>query len=401
MSGSKSRPERSDMTGRLAGPVRAMPRSGIRDFFDIVSQMKEVISLSIGEPDFTTPWHIREHAIYALERGATGYTGNRGLPRLLRAISDYLERAFGLSYHPDTELLVTVGVSEALDVALRALVDPGDEVVYHEPCYVSYAPVVGMAHGVPVPIETSAADGFRIAPEALAAAITPRTKVVVLNFPNNPTGGTADAENLRALADILVARDVLVISDEIYSELTYEGEHTSIASFPGMRERTIFLHGFSKALAMTGFRIGYAAAPPELCEAMMKIHQYTMLCAPILSQEAAIEALRHPERDIEDMKEAYRKRRNYIVGALEAMGIPCHRPRGAFYAFPDISRFGMTSKDFALGLLDAEQVALVPGTAFGPSGEGFVRCSYATALEDIRTAMERLERYTRKVGNTC
>lgn len=398
MSVSESLPKTpTPLSDKIAGPVRDMPRSGIRDFFDIVSQMKSVISLSVGEPSFTTPWHIRQHAIAALERGETGYTGNRGLPKLLKAISSYLDRTYNLSYDPDSEMLVTVGVSEALDVALRALINPGDEVIFHEPCYVSYRPVVQMAHGIPVAIQTREENGFTITPDELRAAITPKSKVLVLNFPNNPTGGTADAANLGKLAEIAVEHDLVVISDEIYSELTYEGDHVSIATLPGMRERTIFLHGFSKALAMTGFRIGYACAPPELSEAMMKIHQYTMLCAPILSQEAAIEALSDPERDIEEMKVAYQQRRNYVVSAFEAMGMPCMKPRGAFYAFPNVTRYGLSSKDFALKFLDAEEVALVPGTAFGDCGEGFVRCSYATDLEYIKIAMERLERFTKSL----
>lgn len=379
-----------DLVSKLATPVRDMPRSGIRDFFDIVSQMKEVISLSIGEPDFVTPWHIREHTIFALEQGRTGYTGNRGLPKLLRGLCEYVERTFAISYNPESECLVTVGVSEALDLALRALINPGDEVIYHEPCYVSYAPLINMAHGKAVCIETKAEDGFCITPEQLKAVLTPKSKVLVLNFPNNPTGGTADREQLMELAKLAIQHDLIVISDEVYAELTYEGEHTSIAALPGMRDRTIFLHGFSKAWAMTGFRVGYACAPPELTEAMMKIHQYNMLCAPILSQEAAIEALTQPEADIGEMRDSYRRRRNYILHAFDEIGLPCHAPRGAFYAFPDVSEFGMASKDFALKFLDAQEVAIVPGTAFGACGEGFVRCSYATALDDIKIAMERL-----------
>ena len=388
MSGSKS------LRDQLATPVRDMPRSGIRDFFDIVSQMDDVISMSVGEPDFRTPWHIREHAIYALERGATGYTGNRGLPRFLHAVSNYVEQAFGLSYNPDTELLATVGVSEGLDLALRALLNPGDEVIYHEPCYVSYAPVVSMAHGVPVPIHTTEAEGFHMTPEALEHAISPRSKVVMLNYPNNPTGGASNREYLEGIARLAQQHDLIVISDEIYSELTYEGEHTSIATLPGMRDRTIFLHGFSKALAMTGFRIGYACAPPELTEAMMKIHQYTMLCAPILSQEAAIEAMRQPEKDIAEMRAAYQRRRNFIYQAYRDMGIPVPKPRGAFYIFPDISQFGLSSKEFAMRFLDEHNVAVVPGTAFGSCGEGFIRCSYATAMDEIRQAMERMKVFT-------
>ncbi len=382
----------------IAGALHELPRSGIRDFFDIVSSMSDVISLGVGEPGFDTPWHIREAAVFALEKGATGYTSNRGLLKLRGAISQYVARTFGLAYDPKEEILVTVGVSEALDLALRAIIDPGDEILYHEPCYVSYGPLIRLCHGVPVAIPTGADQSFRLTADAVRARLTPRSKALILNFPNNPTGAALSPQDLRDLAALAVEHDLLVITDEIYAELSYDDEPLSIASLPGMKERTIFLHGFSKAWAMTGFRIGYACSPPELSEAMMKVHQYTMLCAPILSQEAAVEALRTPESDIATMKSAYRTHRNFIHSALEEMGIPCCRPAGAFYAFPSIAGFGMGAKDFAVQLLQEERVAVVPGTAFGPSGEGFIRCSYATALDDIKTAMQRLNAFLQRHG---
>ncbi len=378
---------------RLAETVRDMPRSGIRDFFDIVSQMPEAISLGVGEPGFHTPWHIRDASIFALEKGATGYTSNLGLMKLRQAISGYVLEAFGVCYDPASEILVTVGVSEALDLALRALINPGDEVMYHEPCYVSYAPVIRLAHGVPVAIETQAKDGFRLTVEQLERKWTPKAKVLMLNFPNNPTGSTLSGDDRRALAEFCQDRDLIVVSDEIYSELTYEGDRGSVAALPGMRERTIFLHGLSKAWAMTGFRIGYACAPRELTEAMTTIHQYTMLCAPILSQEAAAEALRQPAKDIREMHTQYLRNRNFIHSALREMGLDCVKPHGAFYAFPSVAATGLSSRDFALQLLQREKVAVVPGTAFGACGEGFVRCSFATDLEKIKIAMERMGRF--------
>ena len=377
----------------LADNLAEVPKSGIRDFFDIVSTMDDVISLGIGEPDFATPWHVREASVYALEHGATGYTSNMGLLKLRQELSTYVGRTFGVNYDPDEEILITVGVSEALDLAIRAVVNPGDEVIYHEPCYVSYKPLITFARGVPVVVETSEADGFRMTAEALKAKITNKTKAVLLNFPNNPTGGAMRPEDIQGIADLAIEHDLLVITDEIYAELTYEREHPSIAALPGMRERTIFLHGFSKAWAMTGFRIGYACAPPVLTDAMMKIHQYTMLCAPILSQEAALEALRYPEEDIQEMKSSYLKRRNFVYNSFKEMGIPCRLPEGAFYAFPDISGFGMNAHDFAYRFLDAKKVACVPGTAFGGCGEGHIRCSYATSMEALKEAMARLAEF--------
>ncbi len=383
----------SNAASRIAAHIRDIPRSGIRDFFDIVSTMKDVISLGIGEPDFDTPWHIREAAIHALERGATSYTSNLGLLALRQAIARYTDRTFNLRYDPATEILVTVGVSEALDLALRAIIEPGDEILYHEPCYVSYAPVVIFAHGRPVAVETRAEDGFRLTRAQLEAKVTPRTKALLLNFPNNPTGAVLDARDVRAIADFAIERDLLVLSDDIYAELTYGGRHTSIASLPGMKERTIFLHGYSKAWAMTGFRMGYACGPPELIEAMMKIHQYTMLCASIISQEAALEALHEAERDIEEMRAEYERRRNFLYHSFREMGLPCHEPRGAFYAFPSIGHLGVSSKEFALRLLEKERVAVVPGTAFGSCGEGFIRCAYATGMDDLKEAMARIARF--------
>ncbi len=377
----------------IADHVRQIPRSGIREFFDIVQSQADVISLGVGEPDFVTPWHIREAAIYALEQGKTSYTSNLGLLKLREAICAHLESHFSLSYNPQNQVLIAVGVSEALDIALRALINPGDEVLYHEPCYVSYSPSVALAHGVAVPVSCSAENGFAVKAEAIEQAITPRSKVLVLNFPTNPTGGTMTRVELLRIADVVLRHNLLVITDEIYAELTFEGEHFSIASLPGMRERTIFLHGFSKAYAMTGFRIGYACGPAELIEAMMRIHQYSMLCASIVSQEAALEAIQRGEPDTIEMRDQYRVRRNYIVSALNEMGLTCHLPRGSFYAFPCIRSTGLSSKEFALKLLQEEKVACVPGNAFGASGEGYVRCCFATSLDRIQLATERMARF--------
>ena len=381
----------------IASNVRAIPRSGIREFFDIVQTMPDVVSLGVGEPDFVTPWHIREAAIYALERGKTSYTSNLGLLKLRQAISGYVEKQFGIPYDPAEQILITVGVSEALDIALRAVVNPGDEVLYHEPCYVSYSPGIAMAHGVAVPVPCSAKDGFALSADAIEKAITPRAKVMVLNFPTNPTGGTMIRAELLKIADVLLRHNLLAITDEIYAELTFEGEHVSLASLPGMRERTIFLHGFSKAYAMTGFRIGYACGPTELIDAMMRIHQYSMLCASIISQEAALEAIQHGEADTTEMREQYRLRRNFIVGAFESMGLSCQRPRGSFYAFPCVKSTGLSSREFAVKLLEQEQVACVPGSAFGPGGEGYLRCCFATALDQIQIATERMAAFVERL----
>ncbi|HEV3271531.1 MAG TPA: aminotransferase class I/II-fold pyridoxal phosphate-dependent enzyme [Candidatus Methylacidiphilales bacterium] len=383
-------------SGFIAGHVRDIPRSGIRDFFEIVQSMQGVISLGIGEPDFVTPWHIREAAIYALERGKTGYTSNLGLLRLREAIAEYVSADYRLSYDPATEVLITVGVSEALDIALRAVLNPGDEVLYHEPCYVSYSPSIALAHGRPVAVATREQDEFKLRPAALRAAITKKSKVLLLNFPTNPTGAVLTAAELEEIAAVCREHNLLVITDEIYSELSYAEPHTSIASLPDMRERTIFLHGFSKAFAMTGFRVGYACAPAPLIDAMMRIHQYGILCAPIVSQEAALEALRHGRPDMLDMREQYRLRRNFLVDAFRKMGLPCFEPRGAFYLFPSIKSTGKSSHDFAFGLLKQREVAVVPGTAFGPSGEGYVRCSYATGMDQLQIAAERIAEFVGK-----
>jgi aminotransferase len=388
----------ASLRDRLNATVRDIPRSGIRDFFDIVTTMKDVISLGIGEPDFDTPWHVRESTVFALERGATHYTSNLGYLELRRALARYVRKVFGAEYNPENEVLITVGVSEALDLALRALLNPGDEVLYHEPCYVSYRATILFAHGTPLAVETRAENGFRLTRAMLEAKATARTKVLMLNFPNNPTGAIMSRADLEDIAAFARERDLIVISDEIYGELTYDAPHTSIISLPGLRERTIFLHGFSKAWAMTGFRLGYACGPAELIEAMMKIHQYTMLCASSLSQKAALEALARPETDIAEMVTEYRRRRNYIAGAFADMGLECHRPLGAFYAFPSMAKFGLTSRDFALKLLHEEKVAVVPGGAFGACGEGFVRCAYATSLENIKEAMARIGKFVKRLG---
>lgn len=382
------------MSIRIADHIREIPKSGIRDFFEIVQSMHDVISLGIGEPDFVTPWHIREAAIYSLEKGRTGYTSNLGLPRLRRGIAEYVERVTGVRYDPLSEVLVSVGVSEAIDTALRAILNPGDEVLYHEPCYVSYNPSVALAHGVARGIPTRASDGFKLTPEALDAAVGPRTRAVLLNFPTNPTGATLTQSEAEALAEVCIQRDLIVLTDEIYSELTYDDAvHFSLVSVPGMKERTIFLHGMSKAYAMTGFRIGYACGPVEVIEAMMKIHQYAILCAPTTSQDAAIEALERGDTSVRRMKREYEMRRNFVVSALREMGLECATPRGAFYAFPDIRSTGLTSTEFSHRLLREHRVAVVPGCAFGPGGEGFVRCSYATGLEQIKTAMARMTEF--------
>jgi len=381
----------------VAEHVRGIPRSGIRDFFEVVQTMDNVVSLGIGEPGFTTPWHIREAAIYALEHGKTGYTSNFGLLNLRQSISRYVAANFHVEYDPKTEILVTVGVSEALDIALRAIVDPGDEILYHEPCYVSYHPSVTLTHGVAKAIRTRPEDNFSLRAEDVAAAITPRTKALMLNFPTNPTGATMTGEEIEKLARVCIANDLLVLTDEIYSELTFTGTHHSIAAVPGMKERTIFLHGFSKAFAMTGFRIGYACAPPALTEALLRVHQYSMLCASIIAQEAAIEALEHGRADMEMMREQYRLRRNFIVKSFNELGLKCHLPVGSFYSFPDIRSTGLTSKEFSVKLLEQERVAMVPGTAFGPSGEGHVRASFCSSMADIEKAIERTARFLKKL----
>ena len=386
-------------SSRIAAHVRDIPRSGIRDFFEIVQSMKDVISLGIGEPDFVTPWHIREAAVYSLEKGKTGYTSNLGSPRLRRSISTYVAKHFSVEYNPHDEIIVTVGVSEAIDLALRALLNHGDEVLYHEPCYVSYAPTISLAGGVPIAVPTRAEDHFTLRAAALEKAVTPKTRVLMLNFPTNPTGAVMPLDELERIAAFAVKHDLVVLTDEIYSELNYdEVPHHSIAALPGMKDRTIFLHGFSKAFAMTGWRIGFACGPADIIEAMMKIHQYSILCAPIMGQEAAVEALEHGEPSVARMREEYRLRRNFIVSSLNDAGIPCHLPKGAFYVFPDIRGTGLTSREFSFQLLEAKKVAVVPGTAFGPSGEGYVRCSYAAAMDQIKIACKRISDFVRPLG---
>jgi len=391
MNDSRSAPDAPYLARHIAG----LPRSGIRDFFDIVSEMEDVISLGIGEPDFVTPWHIREATIHAVNLGRTSYTSNLGLLRLRRAICDYVARTFGVEYDPDTECIITVGVSEGLDLILRAILDPDDEVVYHEPCYVSYAPVVRMCHALPRPVVTREEDEFTLNPDAVRAAVTPRTKAILLNFPNNPTGAALPADVQRELARIAVENDLVVITDEIYAELTYGERGPCIAALPGMKERTVLLAGFSKAYAMTGYRIAYACGPHSLIEAMMKIHQYSMLCAPRISQEAAVEAITNGRSAMEDMREEYEQRRNVIVKRLNDMGLHCVMPKGAFYVFPRIRETGLSSYDFAMRLLSEKQVAVVPGTAFGACGEGYIRCSYATGMSDIEEAMRRMRDFLR------
>ncbi len=378
----------------LSRQVADLPRSGIREFFDLVIGSKGIISLGVGEPDFVTPWNIREAAIFSLEKGHTTYTSNLGLETLRRAIADYVEGFFDVSYNPANEILPTVGVSEAIDLALRCLVNPGDEVLYHEPAYVSYAPSVMLAYGKATPVETSIDDLFALNPRKLEAAITPRTKVLMLNFPTNPTGSIAPTETLKEIADICIRHDLFVLTDEIYSELRYDGQkHVSIASLPGMKERTLLLHGFSKAFAMTGFRLGYACGPAELIAQMCKIHSYTMICPTITAQEAGIEALINGTPAMLEMRDSYHARRDYIVRRFNDMGMDCHLPGGAFYTFPSIKRFGLSSKDFAMQLLKDARVAAVPGTAFGACGEGYLRCCYATGFKQLEEACDKMERF--------
>ncbi len=379
----------------VAGHVSTLPKSGIRDFFELVAKMKgqDVISLGVGEPDFVTPWHVREAAIYALERGKTYYTSNLGMPELRKQIAVYVEEHFGVSYRPDDQIIVTVGVSEALDLAFRAFCNPGDKVMFHQPCYVSYHPSITLVHGQGVAVPTYAKDNFALTAEALRAAWQPGAKILMLNLPCNPTGGTCTREQLQKIAEFCREKDLLVLSDEIYSELTFEGTHTSIASFPGLAERTIFLHGFSKAFAMTGWRIGYACGPAVLIDAMMKVHQYAMMCASIIAQEGALEALKNGWDNVLKMREQYHRRRDLIVRRFNEVGMKCHSPRGSFYAFPDVSPLGMSEKDFAVGLLQQHKVAVVPGTAFGENGKGHVRACFATAYDQIIEACDRVERF--------
>lgn len=379
------------MRNPLSKTITGIQPSGIRKFFDIVSEMKDAISLGVGEPDFDTPWHIREEGIYSLEKGRTFYTSNSGLKELRKEICDYLRRRFGLVYDCEHETIVTVGGSEAIDIALRSMLDPGDEVLIPQPCYVSYHPCTILAGGVPVVIELKGENEFKLTAQQLKDAITDKTKVLVLAYPNNPTGAVMDYEDLKSIVDIIIEKDLFVISDEIYSELTYKNIHVSIASFPGMRERTIVINGFSKSYAMTGWRLGYATGPAEIIDQMLKIHQFAIMCSPTTSQYAGIEALKNGDADVEMMRDAYDKRRRYLVHALRGMGLECFEPFGAFYVFPSIKSLGMTSDEFATKLLLEEKVAVVPGTAFGACGEGYIRVSYAYSIENLKLALERIE----------
>ena len=381
------------MRNPLSKKVETIQPSGIRKFFDIVSEMEDVISLGVGEPDFDTPWHIRDEGIYTLEKGRTFYTSNSGLKELRVAIAEYLRRRFEVSYDPLHEILVTVGGSEGIDVALRAMLDPGDEVLIPEPCYVSYVPCVVLADGVPVTIELKEENQFRLTKEELLSAITDKTKILVMPYPNNPTGGVMRREDLEEIAQVCIEKDIYVLSDEIYSELTYGADHVSIASLPGMKERTLLINGFSKSYAMTGWRLGYICGPQVIVEQMTKIHQFAIMCAPTNSQYAAVEALRHGDADVAQMRTAYDQRRRYLMHAFKEMGLSCFEPFGAFYVFPCIKEFGMSSDEFATRLLEEEHVAVVPGSAFGACGEGFVRISYAYSLENLKLAMERLSRF--------
>lgn len=387
------------MRNFLSEKVTSLKPSGIRKFFDIVSEMKDAISLGVGEPDFDTPWHIRDEGIYSLERGRTFYTSNAGLKDLRKEIANYIERTQKISYNPDSEILVTVGGSEAIDIGLRAVINPNDEVIIPQPSYVSYEPCAILADAKPVIINLKAENEFRLKPDELINAITPKTKVLILPYPNNPTGAIMEREDLEAIATIIKEKDILVMSDEIYSALTYKNSHVSIASIDGMKERTILINGFSKAYAMTGWRLGYACAPKEILSQMTKIHQFAIMCAPTTSQYAAISALKNGDSDVEVMRRAYNQRRRFLMNAFEEMGLECFEPYGAFYVFPCIKEFGMTSEEFATKLLMEEKVAVVPGTAFGECGEGYLRISYAYSLENLKIAIERLNRFIQKLRN--
>ncbi|MCD8329395.1 MAG: aminotransferase class I/II-fold pyridoxal phosphate-dependent enzyme [Lachnospiraceae bacterium] len=381
------------MRNMLSSKVTGLAPSGIRKFFDIVSEMPEAISLGVGEPDFDTPWHVRQEGIYSLEKGRTFYTSNSGLMPLREEICRYLKRRCQVDYEAATETLITVGGSEAIDIGLRALLNPGDEVLIPQPSYVSYLPCTVLADGVPVIINLKEENAFKLTRQELLDAITPKTKVLVLPFPNNPTGAIMEREELADIVDVIIENDLFVISDEIYSELSYHGDHVTIASFPGMKERTLLINGFSKAYAMTGWRLGYACGPHELIAEMTKIHQYAIMCAPTTSQYAAVEAMKNGDDDVARMREAYDGRRRFLLKRFEEMGLPCFEPHGAFYCFPNIQRFGMSSDEFATQLLREEKVAVVPGTAFGDCGEGFLRISYAYSLENLKKALERMERF--------
>ena len=385
------------MTHKLAEKVIGIKPSGIRKFFDIVAEKKDVISLGVGEPDFDTPWHIRDEGIYAFERGRTFYTSNSGLKELRQEICNYLHRKFRLTYEPLSEVLVTVGGSEAIDLAFRALINDGDEVIIPEPCYVSYKPCAILANAKPVIIDLKAENDFRLTADELKNAITDKTKLLVLAFPNNPTGAVMTRKDLEEIAKVVIEKDIYVVSDEIYAELTYSGQHTSIAEIDGMRDRTIVINGFSKAYAMTGWRLGYACGPKEIIQQMTKIHQFAIMCAPTVSQYAAVEALKNGDGDIDMMREAYNQRRRFLLNSFKEMGISCFEPFGAFYVFPCIKKFGMTSEEFAMKFLEEENVAVVPGTAFGDSGEGFLRISYAYSIDNLKVAMEKLKNFINKL----
>lgn len=380
----------------ISDKVRTLPPSGIRKFFDLLASMEGVISLGVGEPDFVTPWHIREYAIYSLEKGYTMYTSNKGIPELREELAKYLYYQHGLDYNPEEEILITVGVSEGLDLALRAILNPGDEVIVPDPCYVAYPACVTLAGGIPVPVSTNEDNDFKITAQDIARQITPKTRAILFGYPANPTGAVLDREELLQIAELAKQRNLLIISDEVYGRLVYGIEHTCVASLPGMKERTILLSGFSKAYAMTGWRIGYAASGSEVIAAMTKIHQYTMLCAPIMSQMAAIEALKAGDKEVAAMVDDYDRRRKVMVKGLRDIGLSCFEPKGAFYAFPSIKTTGMTSDEFAEKLLKEEQVAVVPGSAFGNNGEGYIRCCYATSLKEIEEALRRMERFVHR-----
>lgn len=385
------------MRNPLSKTITTIEPSGIRKFFDIVSEMDDAISLGVGEPDFDTPWHIRDEGIYSLEKGRTFYTSNAGLKELKIEISKYLDRRFGLSYDYNKEMLVTVGGSEAIDIAMRAMLDPQDEVLIPQPSYVSYVPCCVLANGTPVPIELKAENEFRLTAEELEAAITPKTKLLVMPFPNNPTGAVMEKKDLEAVAEVVKKHDLFILSDEIYAELTYLDNHVSIASIPGMRERTIVINGFSKSHAMTGWRLGYACGPEVIIKQMLKIHQFAIMCAPTTSQYAAVEALRNGDEDVAMMREEYNGRRRYVLERFKEMGLSCFEPFGAFYAFPCIKDLGMTSDEFATKLLQTKKVAVVPGTAFGACGEGFLRISYAYSLDDLRIALDRVAEFVTEI----
>ena len=377
--------------------IKTIKPSGIRKLFDIANEIPDVISLGVGEPDFDTPWHIREEGMYSLQQGRTFYTSNSGLAELREEICAYIKRRYNLTYSSKSEVIVTVGGSEAIDIALRAIIDPGDEVIYPEPCFVSYQPCITLADGVPVPIALSADTEFRLTREQLEAAITPKTKALMISYPNNPTGAIMERKDLEPLVDVIIKHDLVVITDEIYSELSYHGDHVSIASMPGMQERTILINGFSKAYAMTGWRLGYVLAPAEISEYMLKIHQFAIMSSPTTSQYAAIAALRDGDKDIKTMREAYNQRRRYLMDAFRKLSLPCFEPFGAFYVFPDISEFRMSSEDFCTELLKAENVAVVPGSAFGECGDKHIRISYAYSLDELREAMKRIGRFVKKL----